>query len=453
MTSPEPNRPEVIWGSVLDELRHYMDSADFEYLFRDTQGLRYDGQQFIVGVSNAVVGAMLEERASGLIQQTLDRVTGVEVDIHFQPQDTRSDVLPTQNELETTQYERLRSAGLNPRYTFDGYLEGPGNRMAYAAARAVVDNPGLDHNPLVVHSPVGLGKTHLLQAIGNALLRRGYDVRYSTAEGFTNDYISALRRRRGMDDFRALYREPQVLLLDDVQVFIGAESTQDEFFHTFNDLYMTDRQIVLALDRRPSALTGLLDRVQSRIASGRIVRIDPPDLETRVAFLRNIQAERGIRIASGALYAIAETALNFRALRANLLEAVPSQTTEDAEITTEEILGRVLGNTIGDPGTGPTPTDVIAAVASATGVSPEAIIGKHRSRRVVGARHLAMYLLHSQSGISLRAIATALGRTTPSAVTYGLKAMEKRLQDDPESVQLVDTLEDELFGRQRLTTE
>ena len=290
-------QPNHIWKAALGELQLQVTRPSYETWLRDTTGVSFGDGEFVVGTPNAFVAEMLEQRMYSLISQVLERITTHKVDVRFQVMDAAapaetegkgsSDIGGTaastvhQGVVEAPPY---RPISPNRIYTFETFIVGKSNDLAHAAAQAVSERPGQVYNPLVLYADVGLGKTHLLHAIGHRILAQGLSLIYATTEEFTNEYIKAIREGK-TEDFRQRYRNADVLLLDDIQFLIGKEQTQEGFFHTFNALHMNNKQIVITSDRPVSALSLLDDRVRSRLAGGLVADIQPPDLETRLAIL------------------------------------------------------------------------------------------------------------------------------------------------------------------------
>ena len=281
--------------AVLGELQLKVTRPSYETWLRDTVGLACTNTEFVVRTPSPFVAEMLENRMYSTITQAVQRVIGSSIDVRFTvDQHSLGDSTPLLSEpsekipegANDNQTPQQEPTALNPKYTFDTYVVGKSNDLAHAAALAVAERPGSSYNPLLIYSGVGLGKTHLLHAIGHRAVAIGLQPTYLTTEEFTNEYIKAIRESR-TDAFRVRYRSAGLLLLDDIQFLIGKEQTQEGFFHTFNALHMAGRQIVITSDRPVTELTLLENRVSSRLAGGLVVDIQPPDLETRLAILRN----------------------------------------------------------------------------------------------------------------------------------------------------------------------
>lgn len=440
-------RPDRLWDAALGELQLQVARPAFETWLKDTQGLAYSDGVFSVGAPNAFISEMLEQRMYPLIERALERVCGEAVSVQFrvavpggaaaQPDDhaaAQADDAPPADEhaeAHTAQDPppNRSAAALNARYTFDRFIVGKSNELAHAAAQAVADKPGLIYNPLVLYSDVGLGKTHLLHAIGQQALAKRMSLIYATTEEFTNEYISAIREGK-TEDFRMRYRSADLLLLDDIQFLIGKEQTQEGFFHTFNALHMSNRQIVITSDRPVTALKVLEDRISSRLSGGLVADIQPPDLETRLAILR-AKAEhlriavspdvlellggrifRNIRELEGSLNRVAAYAqLTGRPLDADLVRQVAA----DAQDAVERRQ--------------PSEQEALDAVSAHYGVDIEALRGVKRDKKTALARQVAMYILQEDAHLNSAAIARALDKKHPT-VLHGCKTIKSRQNVD-----------------------
>ena len=297
----EPTTREV-WRAVLGELQLQLPRPTFETWLKQTEGISCDGKSFVVEVPTPFAVAWLERRMYQSIQKTVEKITHQPLDIQFQVKNGSphaSGVMPGNGRVvdalsagyvagdglspsSDSRYHRLPN--LSPKYTFESFVVGSCNRLAYSAAQAICEAPGRAYNPLFIYAGVGLGKTHLLHAIGHVCAARGMSVLYATSEQFTNEFISAIRNRT-TEEFRRRYRSVQLLLMDDVQFLSGKEQTHEGFFHTFNDLHNSGNQLVITSDRPPRSLVLLEDRLRSRFEWGLTADMQPPNLETRMAIL------------------------------------------------------------------------------------------------------------------------------------------------------------------------
>src|SRR5512146_2448058 len=286
---------EQAWQSVLGQLQMEMPRASFDTWVRDTRPISYQDGTLTVGVRNAYARDWLESRLASTVSRLLVGIMRGSVNVDFVVHGNEHEVLKeeasrSQPEPVEVYEQPSRPSNMNPRYLFETFVVGSGNRLAHAACLAVAEKPARAYNPLFLYGGVGLGKTHLLHAIGNACHARGLNVLYVSSEEFTNDMINAIRTHTNQA-FREKYRSADVLLVDDIQFIAGKESTQEEFFHTFNTLHGQDKQIIVSSDRPPKALVTLEERMRSRFEWGLAADIQPPDLETRLAILR-AKAER-----------------------------------------------------------------------------------------------------------------------------------------------------------------
>src|SRR3972149_5371345 len=298
---------EQAWQATLGQLQMEMPRATFDTWVRDVDLLAYEDGAFVLGVQNAYARDWLENRLLSTVKRVLAGVMGRTVEVRFtvwQGETAEEDSSKVAEGEETSAERSAAHRLLNPRYTFDTFVVGPSNRLAHAAAQAVAENPARAYNPLFVYGGVGLGKTHLLHAVGNATAVTGLQVLYVTSEEFTNDLINAIRNHT-TDAFRERYRRIDVLLIDDIQFIAGKESTQEEFFHTFNALHGQDKQLVISSDRPPKALVTLEERLRSRFEWGLTADIQPPDLETRLAILRSKADRTGRQVSDEILESVA----------------------------------------------------------------------------------------------------------------------------------------------------
>jgi chromosomal replication initiator protein len=340
--------------------------------------------------------------------------------------------------------ELPRDPGLNSDYTFESFVVGPSNRLAQAASQAVAESPAHAYNPLFIHGGVGLGKTHLLHAIGHLCYCKGMQVLYITSETFTNGLIEAIRTHT-TEQFREKYRTADVLLVDDIQFIAGKESTQEEFFHTFNALRDNGRQIVLSSDRVPKAMVTLEERLRSRFEWGLIVDIQPPDYETRMAILQSKAERIHVEVPNDLLSYIAtniesnirelEGALN-RVLAMSRLTHLPL----DKQVA-EKALADLLPNrpeVAAD--------DIVKAVGSFFNVTPEELRGSRRTRRIAQPRQIVMYLMREETDASLPQIGAELGGRDHTTVLYGYERVRARLEQDDQFKREMMLLKGQLYG-------
>jgi chromosomal replication initiator protein len=337
----------------------------------------------------------------------------------------------------------------NPRYSFSQFIIGDSNRLAHAGALSTAELPGQAFNPLFLYAPPGLGKTHLLHAIGNYVLAfgGGATVRYTTVEAFTNHFISALASR-SLEQFKQAYRDADVLLIDDVQFLVSKAKTEEEFFHTFNSVYETGRQLVLTCDRLPQHLVGIEERLRERFQSGLVTEIKPPDRATRVAILRKRVALDGIRLEDPTVIElIAErVTTNVRALEGALIRVVAHQSLTGKPID-YELAASVLDDI--HPGGGETTIEAIQqAVSAYYSVTIEELLSPTRAARVAWPRQVAMHLARQLTGTSLKGIGHAFGGRNHATILHACKRVDKRLGDDLDASRSVDELHEALMSPQ-----
>lgn len=330
----------------------------------------------------------------------------------------------------------VNGAGLSAKYVFENYLMGSNNQLAYAVAKAVAERPGETYNPLFIHSGVGLGKTHLMQAIGNKILsdKPRLKVVYVTGENFTNGLVEALQTSKGrgqytMNKFREKFRAADVLLIDDVQFIAGRDSTQEEFFHTFNALYMNQKQIVLTSDRPPKDFTDLEDRIKSRFGSGMIVDIQPPDLDMRTAILRNKRDEAGDAIPNDIIdYIALNVKTNVRELLGAYIQVSASAKNKGLEVT-KEFVAKELGQRIPDQNRkNVNLNQILRAVCGYYSVKMDDIKGAKRTKDFVVPRHIAMYLIYDLTKTPYMTIAQVFGGRDHTSILHGIKKVEDELK-------------------------
>jgi chromosomal replication initiator protein len=335
---------------------------------------------------------------------------------------------------------------LNTRYTFDTFIVGGGNRLAHAASVAVAEAPGQAYNPLFLYGGVGLGKTHLLHAIGHTAIERGLTVLYVSSETFTNEIINAILRRT-TEEFRAKYRSVDLLLVDDIQFIAGKDSTEEEFFHTFNSLYETNRQIVICSDRPPKAIVSLAERLRSRFEWGLIADIQPPDMETRIAILRakseamsrNVPDEVINWLANRVQSNIRELEGSFNRLFAfSQLQGLPL-TIDTAKAALANLSSDARARRVSIP-------EILEAVCEYYRISADDLCGKQRDKHIVVPRQVAMYLMRQETEASLLEIGQALGGRDHSTVLHGCEKIEREMNDNTPLRKEIGAIRQQLHG-------
>jgi chromosomal replication initiator protein len=421
---------EQAWQSVLGQLQMEMPRASFDTWVRDTQPVSYQDGMLTISVRNAYARDWLENRLASTVSRLLLGILNASVAVNFivNGNEKELDVEETahtshQLEVAPASEPRVRHVALNPRYQFDTFVVGSGNRLAHAACLAVAEKPARAYNPLFLYGGVGLGKTHLLHAIGNSCHQRGLSVLYVSSEEFTNDMITAIRTHT-TQAFREKYRSIDVLLIDDIQFIAGKESTQEEFFHTFNTLHGQDKQIIVSSDRPPKSLVTLEERLRSRFEWGLAADIQPPDLETRLAILRSKAERTGRQVSDEILESIA------RRVQSNIreLEGALNRILAFADLSGSSLTPQLVEVALADllpQKRNIHPKKILEAVAEDKGLTVEDLTGQNRSAKIAIPRQLAMYILREYNEISFPQVGELLGGRDHTTVMYATKKVNE----------------------------
>ena len=416
-----------IWEAALGELQLQVNKPNYQTWFSGSKGLTCQGDRFVIGVSNAFIAEYLEKNQRSPIDKTLIGLTGRNINVSFSV--TSATPGPLENRPARVDAPLVEDTGLNDKYTFDSFIVGGCNRLAYAAALGVAQNPGKSYNPLFIYGGPGLGKTHLLQSIGSAAKANNARVLYVSAEQFTNDFINAIREQK-TEEFRNKYRSVDVLLVDDIQFISGKTQTEESFFHTFNELHNSNRQIIIASDRPPKSMPLIEDRLRSRFEWGLTVDIQPPELKTRLAILQAKAEQAGTPAPPDVLEYIArQIKRNIRELEGGLNRVIAYARLLRAE-TSAELAARALSDIAG-PASGSismAQPALIDTVACDFNLTPEDLIGRRRDKEVAQARQVAMYLLKKQNNCSLAEIGSILGGRNPSTVSHACEKIAADIQ-------------------------
>ena len=447
-----------VWRAVLGELQLQLPRPTFDAWLKQTEGIRCDEKSFVVGVPTPFAVAWLERRMYQAIQKTVEKVTRRPLDVQFQvktgeiPYGEAPPVVPTDEDPFSEAggrtppgLQRWQVPALNPKYTFSSFVVGASNRLAYSAARAVADAPGRGYNPLFLYSGVGLGKTHLLHAIGHTCAAQGLSVLYATSEQFTNEFIMAIRNRT-TEEFRHRYRSVQVLLMDDVQFLSGKEQTHEGFFHTFNDLHNSGNQVVITSDRPPKALALLEDRLRSRFEWGLIADIQPPDLETRMAILSYKADQLRVSLEESVIELIAKRVQkNVRELEGSLNRIFAYSQLMNVAITLEST-SRILDEVTSDTARHAIdPERILEEVSSYYKVSVQDLLGRSRTQKIAQARQVAMYLLMYELELSPTQVGRLLGGRDHATVIHGAGKINGEINEDRQLRQDVLTIKEAIF--------
>jgi chromosomal replication initiator protein len=437
------------WQSVLGQLQMEMPKASFDTWVRGTHPMSYENGALTIGVPNAYARDWLESRLASTVSRLLVGILNSNVAINFVvAQSDESEPAETEAEAsfqgESGQLHP-RNPSLNTRYTFETFVVGSGNRLAHAACQAVAEKPARAYNPLFLYGGVGLGKTHLLHAIGNACHAHGLNVLYVSSEEFTNDMINAIRTHT-TQAFREKYRSMDVLLIDDIQFIAGKESTQEEFFHTFNTLHGQDKQIIVSSDRPPKALVTLEERLRSRFEWGLAADIQPPDMETRLAILRAKAERTGRFIPDEILETIS------RRVQSNIreLEGALNRIIAFADLSGQSLTPQLVEVALADllpQRQNVVPEKIVELVAREWQTTVEDLLGRDRSQRIAEPRQVAMYLLRKETDASLPQIGEVLGGRDHTTVMYAIQKITNQIETKADLRKRVINIKQQLYGQ------
>lgn len=441
-------RDDTLWQAVLGEVELTVSRGSYITWFKNTRVLRRNESQLVIGVPNIFAKQQLELKYKPLIMDLLKKNGLAEIEVEFK---IHSGTVPVRRPMDNseviilsqpTEESSIRSGngtlsvthsyrqGLNERYTFDAFIVGSANELAYAACQAIVQNPGNKYNPLFVYGGVGLGKTHLIQAVGNGILaqNRGARVVYATSEQFVQEFLDAIRYKK-ITDFVGHYRSADVLIVDDMQFIAGKEKTQEEFFHTFNALHQANKQIIISSDKPPKAIPTLEERLRSRFEWGMIVDIGSPDFETRCAILQNKASQHSVVLDQP----VVEFLANHIQTNIRELEGALNQLLAFCEMRgLSPDLGIATG-LFGSLRSRPkhiSSKQIIERTAKHFQITIEDILSPKRDKDIVVPRQIAMYLLRSELHLSFPKIAHELGRKDHTTAIHSVEKIEKELHFD-----------------------
>ncbi len=433
-----------IWNKTLEIIKDYLSTPSYETWFKTTKALEETEDKLVIGVISEFGRDWIRSNYLPLIKEVIRAVAGKDLSLEFV-------VLKEKGKEEKIIKEEVinrRKLGLNENYTFDNFVVGDSNKLAHAASLAVAKNPGHSYNPLFIYGGVGLGKTHLIQAIGHYVLdtKPALKVVYVTSEIFTNEVIRSIQKGK-MNDFHNKYRSVDVLLIDDIQFLAGKERTQEEFFHTFNTLHNNYKQIVITSDRLPKEIPTLEDRLRSRFEWGLMVDIAPPDFETRVAILKKKAEKEKIKVPDDVIYYIAENIKsNIRELEGALIRLLAHASLNNSEITldfTKRILSGIFGKIEKKKIDAEEIKNVVSSYFS---ISVEDIEGGKRSQDYTIPRQIAMYLIRELTNLSLPQIGNLFGGRDHTTVLYSIDKIKRELKKDENLKAAVEEIRRMLIG-------
>jgi len=435
-----------LWQQVLSVIQTKLSKPSFDTWFKATKANFSDDGLLIVTAPTTFAVEWLESRYTKLVRSTVSDYIGRSVDVRFvieenRPPEPAAPAIPAAKAAPSSSEEPFSNM-LNPKYTFDTFVIGANNRFAHAASLAVAEAPAKAYNPLFLYGGVGLGKTHLMHAIGHYIMEHNPStkVMYISSEKFTNEFINAIRDNRG-ESFRNKYRNIDVLLIDDIQFLAGKDGTQEEFFHTFNALHEERKQIVISSDRTPKEIPTLEERLRSRFEWGLITDIQPPDLETRIAILRKKAKAENLDIPNEAMIYIAnQIDTNIRELEGALIRVVAY-----SSLINEDISSHLAAEALKDiiPSTRPkmiTILDIQQRVGEFYGLKMDEFKARKRTKAVAYPRQIAMYLSRELTDYSLPKIGEAFGGRDHTTVIHAHEKISKQLKIDQELFKVIQNL-------------
>lgn len=450
--------PVQVWEKCLSDIEERINQQSFCTWLKPTRAIGWENGSLLVGVPNSFVADWLKRHYHDMLNDSLAGITSPPRKVAFRISGNvpgTADLVPDLDQALQTPIEsepaksRVEAPDtlLNPRYTFDTFVVGESNEFSHAAAMAVAESPGETRfNPLFIYGGVGLGKTHLIQGIGHLIreTQPAMRVMYATSEKFTNDFINSLSTNT-TSEFTNLYRSVDVLLLDDIQFFTGKESTQVQFFHTFNTLHQNGKQIVLTSDRPPRDIRGLEERLLSRFQWGLVTDIQPPDFETRMAILKKKMQPEEANIPDDVLaYIASNVRSNIRELEGSLIRLLAFTSLRGRAIDLP-LAQSILKDTLSSKEESVTIATIITKVSSYFDVTEEVLRSKKKTQEVAQARQVAMYLARTLTQMSLKAIGSYFGGRDHSTVIHSVNLIRAALKADPHLKYKVDSVINTLY--------
>ncbi len=451
---------EQLWQAVLGEIELSLSKANFTTWFKNTFISSYEDGKIIIGVPNTFTRAWLEKKYHKEISSALENIKGEKIKEIIYKVETKKTNTSNQTKKEcpsatpnfnpTSTIEKnptpINRFGLNARYTFENFVVGRGNELAHAAAQAIVANPGKAYNPLFIYGGVGLGKTHILQAIGHELSKKTDKIMYVSCEKFTNDYIHSVRNGQAKE-FKDRYRNVDLLMIDDIQFMAGKDGTQEEFFHTFNELHQTNKQIIITSDRPPKSIPALEKRLLSRFEWGMIADVVQPDIETRMAILESKCKDKNYPLERDILYFIANNIQNnIRELEGALNRLIAYHEFNNYKPTletTKNILNNIISNI---QSRSITPKIIIEAVSRFYDIDIKDILGKGRKQELVKPRQIIMFLMRQEANISFPTIGHELGGRDHTTAMHACTKITKEVEDNEKIKREIESIKQSLYN-------
>ncbi len=424
-----------IWSMVLTRLREELSETTIKTWFDETSVVALEGNDLVLHCSNAFKRSNIQDRFLPSIEASLRDIFSSDMTVRL----LDDDGLRRYQDKESEKPTSLMESG---EFTFETFIVGPSNRLACSAARAVADAPGQHYNPLFIYGDSGLGKTHLLYAIAHVIRGKlpSTKILYIKGDEFINDYIETVRSGRAMNEFRVKYREADLMLVDDIQFVAGKVETQNEFFHTFNALYESKKQIVLTSDRPPQEMAQLDDRLRTRFEWGLMADVQPPVLETRVAILKNKAAQLGFILPDDIAHYIAgKITANVRQLEGTVKKIKAFKDLDGIEITTDAV-DRAIQDMSKSSEFIITPDTIIREICRYFRLEEDQIKGQSRSRDSLNARQIAMYLIRRMTSLSLDDNGKVFGGRDHSTVINSINKVERKMKTDPSYAEMIKSI-------------
>lgn len=433
-----------VWEEILFLIESKMTKQGFDTWFSSSRLLSFDGAAMHIEVPSKFHRDWIKDKHWGILTEVIREVTkkdSIEIEFAIPPQETQKKTPKPAAREDKQEYRSIRPGVLDKKYTFNTFVVGPSNQFAHASAMAVAQAPGRAYNPLFIYSGVGLGKTHLVNAIGHHVQSNNTraKVAYVSSEEFTNELITHISRQK-MEDFRQKFRNMDILIIDDIQFISGKDRTKEEFFHTFNALYESQKQIVLTSDRQPKEIPDIEDRLRSRFEAGLIADIQPPDLETRIAILMKKAQVQNIRLPDDvAKYLATVLKNNIRELEGGLMRLGAIASLTNMEITVD-LAKNEMKHLIDTQEKAITNELIQKLVAESFGLRPADLKSKRRTKNIVLPRQVAMFLCRQLAGSSLQETGNFFGGKDHSTVIHAVKTIEEKKEKDPDLKARIDVL-------------
>ncbi|TSD05942.1 MAG: chromosomal replication initiator protein [Parcubacteria group bacterium Athens0714_12] len=446
---------EELWQAILGDLELSLSKANFTTWFKKTFISLVEDDHIVISVPNDFTKTWLEKKYHKAILETLQNLTDdkikkiiYKIEVKAIANAANLETSPMAASVKVETRHKINEFGLNPQYSFSRFVVGKNNELAHAACQHVAKSPGEKYNPLFIYSGVGLGKTHLMQAVGHQIIEkfRKKKILYASCEKFTNDYIQAVREGNAKE-FKNLYRNVDLLLIDDIQFMTGKEGTQEEFFHTFNELHQKNKQIVITSDRPPKAIPGLEERLSSRFGWGMITDISKPDLEMRTAIFRSKCQEKNYALTEDiANYVASYIQNNIRELEGALNKIIAFHELNNT-IPTIDSVKAIISNLISQPRQGATtPRQLIKLISEFYEIKLEDLLGVRRTKTLALPRQIAMYLLRTELNTSYPAIGQELGNRDHTTAIHACNKIKKEIENESRIKQDIEMIKQRLYA-------